>query len=116
MFYANAIMGIITIVLFSIIISKINTNSKLFKTIMDFHYWFGRNSFYIMSTHVPIKGILIVIMATLTHKSNFFIVNDYFYAAIVFAATCALSSLASIIVIKIKKHDEAMVQKMLNRN
>lgn len=116
MFYANAIMGIITIVLFSIIISKINTNSKLFNTIMDFHYWFGRNSFYIMSTHIPIKGILIVIMATLTHKSNSFIVNDYLYAAIVFAATCALSSLASIIVIKIKKHDEAMVQKMLNRN
>ena len=115
MFYANAIMGIITIVLFSILVSKINTSSRLFNKIMDFHYWFGRNSFYIMSTHVPIKGILIVLMVMLTKKSSTFIVNDYFYAAVVFAITCALSSLASIIVTKIKKHDEEMVQRILSK-
>ena len=114
MFYVNAIMGIITIVLFSILISKINYKNNIVNKIMDFHYWFGRNSFYIMATHVPVKGILIVLMVMLTKKSSTFIVNDYFYAAVVFATTCALSSLSSIIVTKIKKHDEEMMRKIPN--
>lgn len=115
LFYINAWMGIITITLFSIIVSSIKSSSVLFNKIMDYHYWFGRNSFYIMSTHVPIKGILIVLFAGLIHRSASFIVNDYFWAAVVFAITCLLSSLAAMIVTIMKKHDEEMVKRIRMR-
>lgn len=112
LFFVNAFLGIISITLFSILISSVKSDSNIFNKIMDFHYWFGRNSFYIMSTHVPIKGFLIVGLATITHLSKSFIVNDYLLAAIVFAITCILSSIAAIIVTKIKSHDEMMLNKI----
>ena len=106
LFFVNAFAGIISISLFSILVCSIDIKFSWYNKIMNFHYWFGRNSFYIMSTHVPIKGILIVMMASFIGKTSMFVVNDYVCCAIIFTLTCIFSSLASILVVKKKEQDE----------
>lgn len=111
LFYFDAFVGIVTIVLFSILVCSIKTKSVLFNKLMDFHLWFGRNSFYIMATHVPVKGVLIVAIASMLNCRKYYVENDYFLFALVFTATCLISSLLSVLVVKMKKHDEKMVEK-----
>ena len=115
LFFLNAWLGITTIMLFSIIVSSIRTNCIIFNKIMKYCYWFGRNSFYIMSTHVPIKGILIILFANLIHCSASFIVNDYFGAAVIFGITCLLSSLAAVVVTAMKKNDEKILKRIMSK-
>lgn len=112
LFYFDAFVGIVTIVLFSILVCSIKTKSVLFNKLMDFHLWFGRNSFYIMATHVPVKGVLIVAIASMLNCGKYYVENDYFLFALVFTATCLISSLLSVLVVKMKKHDEKMVEKL----
>lgn len=114
-FYVNAFMGIITITLFSIIVCAADMTSKWGKKIMDFHYWFGRNSFYIMATHVPIKGVLMVVLAKALKVSRGFVQNDVWCVSLVFVVTCILSCFASILVVKMKKHDETMLGKLCSK-
>ncbi|MCQ2265088.1 MAG: acyltransferase family protein [Bacteroidales bacterium] len=116
LFYINAFMGIVTIGLFAILVSSIKTECKIFNKIMGFHYWFGRNSFYIMATHVPIKGIIMVFVAKMLNVTVPYVGNDYLCCAFVFVVTCLLSSVAALLIGRIKKHDENWFDKIAKRN
>lgn len=111
-FYLNALMGIFTIGVFSILICSVKRDNKLFKSIMDYHFWFGRNSLYIMSTHVPVKGVIMLIIANIIGKSVGFVSNDWVCMPVVFVLTCAICSVLSVYIGKWKKRDEMMVQRL----
>ena len=115
LFYVNAFVGIITIFLFSVLICNIKWENNIWKRIMDFHLFFGRNSFYIMATHVPVKGIIIVILAGLLHKSVVFVSYDYLCCALVFLATCAICSVLAILINKQKQIDHQRVENWKNK-
>ena len=111
LFYFNAFIGIISIVLYSILVCSIPIKNKLFKSIMDYHLWFGRNSFYIMATHVPLKGVIMVVIAALIGKSVRFVGNDWICMPIVFVLTCAICSVLALLIGKLKKIDERRISK-----
>lgn len=111
MFYLNAFMGIITTGLFAILVCSIKRNNKLVNAVMNYHLWFGRNSLWIMATHVPVKGIIVLIIAKLIGKSESFVTHDWWCLAIVFALTCAICSVLALIIVKWKKKDEQRVEK-----
>lgn len=115
LFYFNAFIGIITIGLFSILICSISSDNKVFKGIMDYHLWFGRNSFYIMATHVPIKGVIMVVIAMLIGKSVGFVGNDWICMPIVFVLTCAICSVFAVWIGKLKKVDEKRMERIRQR-
>lgn len=110
-FYVNAFVGIVTIFLFSILVCAIPRKNKLWKSIIDFHLFFGKNSFYIMATHFPIKCVLVAIMAKVLQVSVGYIVNEYITAAIVFAITCTISSILAIYIGKLKVRNHLWVEK-----
>lgn len=111
LFYFNAFIGIVTIGLFSILICSIRNENKLVKRIMDFHLWFGRNSFYIMATHVPVKGVIMAALAMLIGKSTHFVGNDWVCMPIVFVITCAICSILAVVIGKLKRMDERRMTK-----
>jgi hypothetical protein len=112
MFYVNAFMGIITCSIYAILVCSIKFKNKLFDAIMNWHLWFGRNSLYIMATHVPVKGIIIVIVAKIIGNSVGFVANDWFCMPIVFVLTCAICSVLSLWIVKRKKKDEERMQRL----
>ena len=111
LFYLNAFMGILTTSLFAILVCSIKRDNKLLKVVMDYHLWFGRNSLWIMATHVPVKGIIMIIIARLIGEKVYFVANDWWCLVIVFTITCAICSVLSLIIVKWKKRDEQFVEK-----
>lgn len=111
MFYVNAFMGIISTGLFSILVCSINRGNKFVNAVMNYHLWFGRNSLWIMATHVPIKGVLVLLIAKKIGKNEFFVTHDWWCMAIVFALTCAICSVLALIIVRLKKKDEQRVEK-----
>ena len=111
MFYINAFMGIITTGLFSILVCSIKRNNKLVKAVMDYHLWYGKNSLWIMATHVPVKGVLVLLLAKALGESVFFVTNDWWCLAILFILTCAICSVLSLLIVNMKKKDEQRVER-----
>lgn len=112
LFYFNAFIGIVTIILYAILVCSVDYKSNFAKSVLAFHLWFGRNSFYIMATHVPIKGVIMVGMAMMIGKSIKFVGNDWVCMPIVFIITCAICSLLSVWIARLKKRDEQLMTKI----
>ena len=104
-------MGIITTGLFSILVCSIKRNNKLVKAVMDYHLWYGKNSLWIMATHVPVKGVLVLLLAKALGESVFFVTNDWWCLAILFILTCAICSVLSLLIVNMKKKDEQRVER-----
>lgn len=68
-----------------------------------------------MATHVPVKGFLMIIFATLIHQSVKFIALDYIWAAITFATTCIVCTILAYYIGKQKARDNAWVEKIKNK-
>lgn len=111
LFYLNAFMGIFTCGIFAILVCSPKRDNKTIKAIMDYHLWFGRNSLYIMSTHVPVKGVIIVAIAKMIGESGQFVANDWICMPVVFFLTCAICSVLSLYIGKQKKRDEQMMER-----
>lgn len=111
LFYFNAFIGIVTISLFAILVCAIDFKTKFAKAVMDYHLWFGRNSFYIMATHVPIKGVIMAGIAMMIGQNVKFVGNDWICMPVVFVITCAVCSLLSAWIGKQKKRDEQWVER-----
>ena len=114
-FYLNAFMGIVTSGIFAILICSLKRTNKLWNSIMDYHLWYGRNSLYIMATHVPVKGLIIFAIARMIGESTVYVAKDWWCIAIVFALTCAICSLLSLLIVKWKKRDELFIQNITKK-
>lgn len=113
LFYLNAFIGIITTTIFAILVCSLNRNNKFVNALINYQLWFGRNSLYIMATHVPVKGIIIVMISKILERDKEFVVNDWLCMAVVFVLTCVICSIFSYYIVKLKKRDELCVQKRI---
>ena len=102
-FLLTGVMGSIFVVLLSAIIF-VKLNKSVFSPVVSFCKWFGLNSMDILSIHVPIKGIIIVLLA---HVLGISISDSYFYglgeSILAFILTVITISIAVLIIMKIKK-------------
>lgn len=110
-YYLTAYMGISTIFLFSILVCSINTGKRYIDGFVDFGKWFGRKSFWVMATHVPVKNVLLFGIAGYIGKSIRFVRNDYFWCAVIFTITIGVCCLFCLVIERWKKKDEERVQR-----
>lgn len=80
-FYPGAILGTLSMITLCVLISFIKDN-----VIMKFLKWFGLNSFNAMAIHNPIKGIVVIIVASIFHVTKTNVQSFTFYALIAFIA------------------------------
>lgn len=100
-FYAVGLLGTAIALLLSILFGLIKEKAVL-KSIYEGVRWVGRNSFYFMAIHVPIKGFLIVILAKLLHTTSVKVSECEWQSAIVFVLTVFCSSVVVAIINKVK--------------
>lgn len=96
-FYILSFCGIASTLLFSTLIDKLCSRR------LPILLWIGKNSFYFMATHVPIKGFIIIILAKFLNKTTDFVSNNLIFSGISFIITLIISSIAVIIVNKVVK-------------
>lgn len=88
MFYVNAFFGIISTLTFCILLSIIK--EKVGGTFLNYITWFGRYSYDAMVIHVPIKGIIIVVLTKLLGWTN--VNNNILYSLVAFLITMIVTS------------------------
>lgn len=114
-FYLAAYMGILTSLLFAVMICSVRTGLRFIDGWIDFGKWFGRKSYWVMATHVPIKNVLLFGIAGLLGKSIHFVRNDYFWCAVMFCITIGVCCLFCLVFEKWQKNDERRVQQWKER-
>ncbi len=87
LFYLIAFLGIAAFLVLSFVLDKAPL-PRLQKGLI----YMGRNSFYFMAVHVPIKGFLMAILAKLLNTTASAMSHDYFYATFTFVLTLIVSS------------------------
>lgn len=90
LFYLNGFIGIASMLIFCLLIAERQYKSKVTIKVMDYVKWFGRNSFYVMATHFPIKEIFSRIVNSIFHCD---VHKDLDYALIVFVLTLIVDSI-----------------------
>lgn len=102
-FLLTGVLGSIFVVFLSAIIFT-RLNKSVFSPVVSFCKWVGLNSMDILSIHVPIKGIIIVLLA---HALRISISDSYFYgwseSIFAFVLTVIAVSIAVLIIMRIKK-------------
>lgn len=111
-FLLTGVLGSIFVVLLSAIIFA-KLNKSVFSPVVAFCKWFGLNSMDILSIHVPIKGIIIVLLA---HVLGISISDSYFYglgeSILAFILTVITIIIAVLIIMKIKKLNYRYVKRV----
>ena len=90
LFYLNGFIGIASMLIFSLLIAEIQYMTKVAAEAMDYVKWFGRNSFYVMATHFPIKEIFGRLVNSVFHCD---VHKDLDYAFLVFVMTMIADSI-----------------------
>ena len=105
-FHIRAILGCISTLLFASLLSFYAQQhiSHFFTRLINFIKWFGIVSLDVMCTHVPIKGFIIVAVATFLHQPRTDAMSNIWLALLVFVITLIIDSyVVSIIqIIKLK--------------
>lgn len=100
-FYLTAICGIVVFICLCIRISIIN-KSKISFCLLRYIKWFGLNSFDAMAIHNPIKGFVIVVVASISYVTTSVVSSEYLYSLIVFVITLFVTSLFMFLINRIK--------------
>ena len=82
--------------------------------IMNYVKWFGRNSFYVMATHFPVKEAFIRLLSSVLHTNRVVVVSDMKYSFIVFILTLLVDSVVVLVVCKLKEKDLQRIAKIKN--
>lgn len=116
-FYGAAICGIFAMMLLTMLLSVSSYTEKPF---MRFIKWFGRNSYYAMAIHNPIKGVVVIVVAMVLsrigiHLSAPSLAYEYIVSVVAFVITVIAVVLGIIIInvllrkvsgLKIREKDE----------
>lgn len=88
-FYPTAICGVAAMLIMAILLGSSKYNKK---PPLSFVKWFGRNSYYAMAVHNPIKGVIIILVTTIFSKLGVHIIgqNNYVVAIVSFIITTIL--------------------------
>ena len=110
-FYFNAFIGIISIFLFAMLLCSIRIKNKFFAKIKDFHLWFGRNSFYIMATHFPLKEVFIRSTCYFLGCGREYVINSIPLCIIIFTLTIIVDSIVVVVICRWKEKDMQRFEK-----
>jgi len=111
MFYIRAFIGSIATIILSSLISNSNACFYIYEKLVEFLKWMGKVSLDVMCTHVPIKGIIIVLFAKMIHVSTGDIMKSFSLSLLVFAITTIIDT----IIVYVIKHKELLKLKNKNR-
>lgn len=100
-FYGNAFIGIFTTISFSLLLTSIK--AKWIRGGLSYLKWFGQNSFDVMATHVPIKGIVVIVVAWFFHSVPAEVSNNFKLSLIAFLITLFIDSVVVLLISMIKK-------------
>lgn len=114
-FYVNAIIGIFTTLSFSILLTLKTLKNRILYSLMKYLKWFGQNSFFVMASHVPVKGLLILCVSLLFQATPTEISNSINMSLIVFILTIIGDSVLVLLIILLKKHDETIAYRCKKR-
>ena len=101
-YYINAFTGIYVVTILCILLCSIDVKCTLYNKLHSYNLWFGRHSYDIMATHVPIKGVL---MVAISHVLSIPTREAYGIIPVALAAfilTCAVCSLLAIAIERTK--------------
>ena len=88
--YFNGFIGSILVIILSALISNIKKKGKVLITLLT---WIGKHSFDYMAIHVPIKGILSIVVAKLLHSSSDLVCKNVYSSLLVYALTLIVSTI-----------------------
>ena len=114
-FYGNAFVGIFTTISFSALLTLIKVKKGIGNRIKEYLKWFGQNSFMVMASHVPVKGMIIIAIAKVFGITAIGVSENMKYSAIAFILTIIVDSLVVYLLSLLKKHDEALMNRKKNR-
>lgn len=86
-FMIRAFVGCSSMLLFSLLLSVSWKNGKAYQKMMDGIKWLGKNSLDVMCTHIPIKGVFVIMVAALWKVSLDTVSSTISLASVVFVAT-----------------------------
>jgi hypothetical protein len=109
----NALIGITTTLAFCILLSQIRTKTAMGNSVLNYIKWFGRNSFYVMATHFPMKEAFIRLLGFVLHTNREAVVSNMKYSLIVFILTLLVDSVVFLVVCKLKEKD---LQRIVKKN
>lgn len=95
LFYLLAFCGTFSTLLFAALLEDVSLPGL--KLITRFLCWVGRNSFYFMALHMPIKSFIGIIVAKLFGVSTSTVYTHYGFSAIVFVLCMIATSVAVLI-------------------
>lgn len=99
LFYVLGFFGIASTMLFSSSIEQ--ARLSFISKITDFIRWIGKNSFYFMATHVPIKGVIIVVLSKIRKCPGTGITSNYLYSGITFVITMIICTVTVFLINKL---------------
>lgn len=96
-FYPIAICGTAAMFILTILLSSSKYNTK---PTLSFVKWFGRNSYYAMAIHNPIKGIVVIVVTALFTKLNILgsSNNNYAIALVSFMITMIIVVISIVVI------------------
>ena len=86
-FILRAFVGCGALLVFSLLLSVSLKNCRIHQKAMTGIKWLGQNSLDVMCTHIPIKGLFVILVAALWHVSQDAVSSTMSLSLVVFAAT-----------------------------
>jgi len=103
LFFINAFIGSISIILLSLLLSSLLKRGWL-QHFTRYVRWLGRNSFNAMATHLPIRSCLLVLFAIMLHTSaGTDLCSNIRISLVVYMATLLVTSFFILIINKGKR-------------
>ena len=103
LFFINAFMGSISIILLSLLLGSLLKHGGL-HPFTRFVRWLGRNSFNAMATHLPVRSCLLVLFAMVLHSgAGAYLCSSISIALVVYMATLLVTSLVILMINKGKQ-------------
>ena len=104
-FYTNACIGVLAFLLLSSMLAQSKINSHKW---MNGVRWFGQNSFIAMAIHNPIKGFVIVALASVLGMEKMAIMRGTWTAILALLITLLATTAIMILIVRIKSKRKAV--------
>lgn len=101
-FYINALLGIVDVFIFAVLFCSINFRTHAMQLFNKWLLFFGKNSFYVMATHIPVRAAVILITVKLLHSSNAVVTREIIPCTLICVITCVICSVLAVFIQKLK--------------
>jgi fucose 4-O-acetylase-like acetyltransferase len=86
-FILRAFIGCAAMLCFSLLLDSAREAVLGYRKLLDGFKWWGRNSLDVMCTHIPIKGVFVLVVAAIAKVTTEEVTSTFWLSMIVFLAT-----------------------------